>query len=129
MNKESIKQLLRFEKDFQDAIVANNAEAIGRFVTHDWIIVNTDGRIVEKDRFLAVVESGVLTHDAMRLDEPRVRIYGETAVVTGCATSAGKFMGAEFKTLERSTDVLVRVDGQWRCVLTQLTPIAENKAG
>ena len=129
MNDESIEQLLQLEKNFQDAIVANNAEAIERFVTEDWIIVNADGRIVEKDRFLAVVKSGALTHDTMKLDEPRVRIYGETAVVTGCATSAGKFMGAEFKTLERSTDVLVRVDRQWRCVLTQLTPIAENKTG
>ena len=129
MNDESIEQLLQLEKDFQDAIVANNAEAIERFVTEDWIIVNADGRIVEKDKFLAVVESGALTHDTMKLDEPRVRIYGETAVVTGCATSAGKFMGTEFKTLERSTDVLVRINGQWRCALTQLTPIAENKTG
>jgi len=129
MNDESINQLLQLEKDFQDAIVANNAKAIERFVTDDWIIVNADGRIVEKDRFLAVVKSGALIHDTMRLDEPRVRIYGETAVVTGCATSAGKSMGAAFKTLERSTDVLIRVDGQWRCVLTQLTPIAENKTG
>ena len=76
MNDESIEQLLQLEKDFQDAIVANNAEAIERFVTEDWIIVNADGRIVEKDRFLAVVKSGALTHDTMKLDEPRVRIYG-----------------------------------------------------
>jgi hypothetical protein len=33
MNDESIEQLLQLEKDFQDAIVANNAEAIERFVT------------------------------------------------------------------------------------------------
>src|SRR6058998_4138664 len=129
MNDESIEQLLQLEKDFQDAIVANNAEAIERFVTEDWIIVNADGRIVEKDRFLAVVKSGTLTHDTMKLDEPRVRVYGETAVVTGCATSAGKFMRAEFKTLERATDFFVRINGQWRCVLTQLTRVAENKTG
>src|SRR5213593_2885914 len=92
-------------------------------------LLNADGRIVEKDRFLAVVKSGTLTHDTMKLDEPRVRVYGETAVVTGCATSAGKFMGAEFKTLERATDVFVRINGQWRCVLTQLTRVAENKTG
>jgi hypothetical protein len=41
--------------------------------------------------------------------------------------SAGKFMGAEFTTLERSTDVFVTIDGQWRCVLTHLTGIAANK--
>jgi Domain of unknown function (DUF4440) len=89
------------------------------FVSDDWIIVNADGTIVEKERFLAVVKSGTLTHNAMTLDEPRVKIY--TGVVTGRATSAGKFMRAEFTTLERATDVFVKTDGQWRCLLTQLT--------
>jgi len=128
MNKESIQQLLELEKRFQDAIMVNDPDAIEGFVTDDWIIVNADGRIIEKDRFLAVVKSGTLTHDAMTLDELRVRIYGDTAVVTGRATSAGKFMEAKFATLERATDVFVRADGQWRCVLTQLTKIAEDKA-
>lgn len=124
MTGESIDQLLQLEKDFQQAIVENSAEAIERFVADDWIIVGAEGRIVEKDKFLAVVRSGALTHDVMRLDEPRVRSYGETGVVTGRATSSGKYMGAEFTTLERSTDVFVKIEGRWRCVLTQLTRIA-----
>src|SRR5262249_36332882 len=94
MNDDSIEQLLQTEKDFQDAIVANDAEAIERFVTDDWIIVNADGRIVEKDRFLAVVKSGALTHDTMRLDEPRLRIYGEAAVVTGMRYKRRKVYGS-----------------------------------
>ena len=129
MNDQSAEQLLKIEQDFQRAIVENNTAAIERFVADDWIIVGPDGKIVEKDRFLEVVKSGALTHETMKLEEPRVRFYGETAVITGRATSAGKFMGAEFKTLERSTDVFVKSDGQWRCVLTQLTRIAgEDKA-
>ena len=127
MNDEAIQQLLELEKRFQEAILANDADAIESFVTDDWIIVNSDGRIVERDRFLTVVKSGALTHSAMALDEPRVRVYGDSAVITGRATSAGKFMGTDFATLERSTDVFVKHDGQWRCALTQLTKIAEDK--
>jgi ketosteroid isomerase-like protein len=129
VNDQSAEQLLKIEQDFQQAIVENDAAAIERFVADDWIIVGPEGKIIEKERFLGVVKSGALTHERMELEEPRVRVYGETAVVTGRATSAGKFMGAEFKTLERSTDVFVKSDGQWRCVLTQLTRIAgEDKA-
>lgn len=107
--------------------VENNAEAIERFIADGWIIVDAEGRIIEKDKFLAVVRSGALTHDTMKLDDPRVRIYGDAGVITGCATSSGKYMGADFATLERSTDVFVRIDGQWRCVLTQLTRIAADE--
>ena len=127
MNDEPMEQLFQLEKDFQKAIVENNAEAIERFVADDWIIVDPDGKIVEKDKFLAVIKSGALIHHTMTLDELRVLMYGETSVVTGRATSAGKFMGAEFTTLERSTDVFVRINGQWRCVVTQLTRIAGQK--
>jgi hypothetical protein len=35
MNDDSIGQLLQLEKDFQQAIVENNAEAIERFVADD----------------------------------------------------------------------------------------------
>jgi hypothetical protein len=129
MNEQSSNELLKIEQDFQRAIVENNVAAIERFVADDWIIVGPEGKIVEKDRFLGVVKSGALTHDTMKLEEPRVRVYRETAVVTGRATSAGKFMGAEFKTLERSTDVFVKSDGEWRCVLTQLTRIAGEDKG
>jgi ketosteroid isomerase-like protein len=57
----------------------------------------------------------------MESDDMRVRVYGDSAVVTALTRTKGKFMGQEFSTQERSTDVFVKRDGQWRCVLTQLT--------
>jgi hypothetical protein len=64
MYDDSIGQLLQLEKDFEQVIVENNAEAIGRFVADDWIIVDAEARIVEKNKFLAVVKSGALTYDS-----------------------------------------------------------------
>jgi ketosteroid isomerase-like protein len=115
------EELLKLEKEFTKAIVTNNPEAIGRFVADDWIIINADGGTIDKERFLAVIKSGALTHEMMESDDIRVRIYGESAVVTALARSKGKFMGQDFSTRERATDVFVRHDGQWRCVLSQLT--------
>jgi ketosteroid isomerase-like protein len=120
------EELLKLEKKFTAAIVKNDAESIERFVTDDWIIINADGGIIEKERFLEVVKSGALTHDTMESDDMRVRVYGDSAVVTAVTRSKGKFMGQEFSTHERSTDVFVRRDGQWRCVLTQLTAFTKK---
>jgi ketosteroid isomerase-like protein len=115
------KELLNVEKEFTAAIVRNDPEAIGRFVTDDWVIINADGGIIEKERFLEVIKSGALTHEMMESDDMRVRVYGDSAVVSALTRSKGKFMGQEFTTHERSTDFFVRLNGQWRCVLTQLT--------
>jgi ketosteroid isomerase-like protein len=115
------EKLLKLEKEFTAAIVRNDPEAIGRFVTDDWIIINADGGITDKERFLGVIKSGTLTHEMMESDDIRLRFYGHSAVVSALARTKGKFMGQEFSTRERATDFFVRLNGQWRCVLTQLT--------
>ena len=115
------EELLKVEKGFVDAIAKNDLEAIERFVRDDWIIINADGGIIDRERFVEVIKSGTLTHEMMESEDMRVRVYGDSAVVSALTRSKGKFMGQEFTTHERSTDDFVRRDGQWRCVLTQLT--------
>jgi ketosteroid isomerase-like protein len=115
------EELVKVEEEFADAIAKNNPEEIRQFVTDDWIIINADGGIIDRKRFLEVIKSGTLTHEMMESDDMRVRVYGDSAVVSALTRSKGKFVGEEFTTHERSTDFFVRCDGQWRCVLTQLT--------
>jgi ketosteroid isomerase-like protein len=115
------EELVKLEGEFADAIVKNDPEKIRQFVTDDWIIINADGGIIDKERFFEVIKSGTLTHEMMESDDMRVRVYGDSAVVSALTRSKGKFLGQEFTTHERSTDVFVRRGGQWRCVLTQLT--------
>jgi uncharacterized protein DUF4440 len=57
------EEVLKVEKGFTDAIAENDLEAIERFVNDDWIIINADGGIIEKERFLEVIKSGALTHE------------------------------------------------------------------
>ena len=115
------EEFLKLEKAFAEAIVKNDLEGIGRLVADDWIIIDPNGEIVDRARFFEVIKSGALTHDMMESEDFRVRVYGESAVVTGVTRTKGKFMGQEFSTQERATDVFVKSDGRWRCVLTHLT--------
>jgi ketosteroid isomerase-like protein len=120
------EELLKLEREFAEAIVRNDPEAIGRLVADDWIIIDPDGGIVDRTRFFEVIKSGALTHDMMESEDLRVRVYGDSAVVTGLTRTKGKFMGEEFSTQERATDVFVKFEGRWRCVLTHLTRFAKK---
>jgi len=115
------EELLKLEKDFAHAIVNNDAEAIAQFLADEWVIVDPDGGIIDRTPFLGVIKAGTLTHQKMESDDVTVRIYGNSAIVTGLTTSEGKFMGQAFTTHERTTDVFVNQRGQWQCVFTQLT--------
>lgn len=119
-------ELLKLEKAFAEAIVRNDLESIGRLVADDWIIIGPDGEIVDRVRFFEVVKSGALTHEMMESEDFRVRVYGDGAVVTGVTRTKGKFMGQEFSTQERATDVFVKRDGRWQCVLTHLTRLPKK---
>jgi ketosteroid isomerase-like protein len=115
------EELLKLENDFARAVTNNDADAVDGFLSDDWIIVDPDGSIIDKARFLGVVKSGALSHEMMESTDLRVGLYGNTAVVTGLTTSKGKFMGQDFTSCERATDIFVKQNDRWQCVFTQLT--------
>jgi|ERR1043166_2670179 len=126
MGTDMEEELLKLEKEFAETIMRNDLEGLGRIVADDWIIIDPNGEIVNRARFFEVIKSGSLTHDMMESEDLRVRVYGDSAVVTALIRTKGKFMGQEFSTQERATDAFVRRDGRWRCVLTHLTRVAEK---
>ena len=86
---EAEQELLTLEKAFAEAIVRNDLEGIGRLVTDDWIIIDPNGEIVDRPRFFEVIKSGALTHDLMESEDFRVRVYGDSAVVSAVTRSKG----------------------------------------
>ena len=115
------EELLKLENEFAQAVTNNDADAVDGFLADDWIIVDPDGNIIDKARFLGVIKSGALSHEMMESANLRVRLYGNTAVVTGLTTTKGKFMGQDFTSCERATDIFVKQNDRWQCVFTQLT--------
>jgi len=115
------EELLKLENEFARAVASNNADGLDRLLADDWIIVEPDGSIIDKARFLEVIRSGALSHESMKSTDLKVRVYGNTAVVTGLTTSKGKFMGQDFISCERATDIFVKQADRWQCVFTQLT--------
>jgi uncharacterized glyoxalase superfamily protein PhnB/ketosteroid isomerase-like protein len=119
--EQALHHFAKLLEDWATAIVANDPQAIGKFMAPDWVIVGGNGSTT-RDAFLDLVASGQLTHAAMRFDLQRVDTYGDTAVVTARGTNNGEFQGAPFVSDEWVSDVFVRQGGEWRCIHSQITP-------
>jgi hypothetical protein len=52
----------------------------------------------------------------LEIDEVRVRVFGDAAVVTGRTHGVGEFGGAAYDVVIRFTDTFVRRDGRWSAV-------------
>ncbi len=124
-NSASQAEIQKIEKEFGAAILKNDPDAIGQFLADDWIIVDASGGIIDRPRFLEVVRSGALSHQSMDSDDVRVQVHGNAATVTALTTTKGKYMGQDFTTRERATDVFVKEQGRWKCVISQLTTVAK----
>lgn len=126
MDESTREELVRVANDWDRAMVANDAEAIGRYMADDWTIIGPDGSVGDKRTFLQLVESGALSHDVMESDDLTVRVYGDTAVVTARGVSGGQYQGQRFREVERSSCVFVRQEGHWKCVLTHLSRLGRT---
>ena len=126
MSKAVEKELIDVAVAWDRAMLTNDADAIGLYMAEDWTIVGPDGSVGDKAAFLELVRSGTLSHDVMESHELKVRLYGDTAVVTGRGVSGGQYQAESFHLEERMSCVFVRQQGRWRCVLTHLSQIAEK---
>lgn len=118
-----IEQFQQIEDQFNKAVITNDVATIQQCITSDWVLVDSQGGIIPQEGFFRVLEQGLLSHDTMTKEVLRVKVYGDVALVTGRGQNTGKWQGEPLSADEWITDVYHKVNGQWLCVLTHLTPV------
>ncbi|MDM7923706.1 MAG: nuclear transport factor 2 family protein [Pyrinomonadaceae bacterium] len=117
------REVLAANLAFDSAIVARDADAYAKILADDFIFTGADGTVSDKKGEIDRVRSGRLTFESGKSDDIRVKLYGNTAVVTGRFTAKGKDNGKDFTFVERYTAVFVKRDGRWQMVAEQATEI------
>lgn len=119
--RDDYSELTRVLKQWTSAIISNDVKMIESFMAGDWIIVGETGTMNKHD-FLEMINSGDLMHYSMDDNMDRVKIYDNVAIITSRGKNTGTYKGKAFSSDEWITDVFIKKDEQWVCVLTHLTP-------
>ena len=115
---------LQAEQQFFASLTRADVKGLDSILGEDFLLIDVmTGSEITKSALLAVLGSGQLKFDTIDQFEPRLRIYGETAVVTGRTQMSGRFDEKPFTASSRYTHVYVRTDSQWQLVSAQGTPI------
>ncbi|HLX66821.1 MAG TPA: DUF4440 domain-containing protein, partial [Puia sp.] len=113
------------------ALQNNDTAGIYRILDKDWAVIPSTGVVLEGPGvFPSGIRTGYRTLRVMELSEPRVRLYGNIALVTTKVRLSGQLGGKSYDDLKmRQTDVLRWEHGEWKCVLTQEAVVNEQQKG
>ncbi len=117
-------QIKKLETDRAAAVVKGDVAAIASQTAEDYTLINANGELSSKAQTMDAIKNGSIKLSANDLSDLKVRVYGNTAVVTGKANAKGVVGGRELKGPVLFTRVYVKKDGKWQSVAFQQTPIA-----
>jgi ketosteroid isomerase-like protein len=126
--KTEVEQnLIKLDRDLLDAMIRKDMSMADRVEVADHVFINPGGGVEVKGQQVGPgpVINTVDTSEAV------VRVYGDTAVLTGKAMVKGGFTnGPDISGPYRYMRVFVKQQGEWRLVATTVTPIKPmNPAG
>jgi ketosteroid isomerase-like protein len=125
MTENDVQELIQIQQRLINAWVNHERETINQLLADDWTVTDPAGRHLTKIEVLAELDSGERKLESGTIDDVKVRLYGDTAVITGRTIAAGSYQGTSVSVKLRFTDVFVKQNGNWRAVASHATLIAE----
>ena len=112
-------ELLKANRKYDEALVRGDVATLDQLYADEFVYTTPDGEVRDKAQQLAFTRAGDLRLESGQSDDVRMRLYGNTAVMTGRFTAKGTFRNKRIDIRERYTAVWVRINGRWRLVAEQ----------
>jgi hypothetical protein len=119
------QELIKLEQERAQAVVRGDTAFLDQNTADDYTLTTFRGTLMTKAQLLANFKSGEIKLQSQDLDDLQVRVYGDTAVLTGRVTQKGQFLGQDSSGQYRFTRVYVKRNGRWQAAAFQSTRIAE----
>jgi len=104
-------------------LIKGDPSASERYMADSFIFTAPDGTVSTKAQGIADMKSGALKIESSKIEDMKVLVYGDTAVVTYKTTDKGTYKGRDLSGQYRWTDVFVKQNGKWQLISGQGTPI------
>ncbi len=115
------EQLKKMEMDRAAAVVKADVATLDKTTSDDYVLINMNGRMTGKSQMIEGFKSGQSKLTAEDLSDLKVRVYGNTAVITGKANVKGTLGGTDATGTILFTRVWVKKDGRWQSTSLQQT--------
>jgi ketosteroid isomerase-like protein len=118
-----VAELKRLSDAWDQAIIRKDEAAIAGNMAEDFRQIDGYGNLETKRSFVAGILDAKLTIDPYTVEDFEIRLYGDTALLSGRTHMTGRFDGKAFESNYRYIDIYVRRGGQWKIVSVQITKL------
>ena len=122
------KEIEALEMQWRDAILSNNVSQMDHLLADDYIGISANGTVETKTQELAQSKAGTIRIQSLDLSDFKVRVFGDTAVVTSRAALTGVNGQSDISGNYRYTRVYNKRLGQWKIVSFEASRIHDVDA-
>jgi ketosteroid isomerase-like protein len=116
------------DTQYQAAVAKNDAAAMDRILADDFVLVTGKGKVFTKADLLSEARGGKTVYEKQEDISQKVRVWGDTAVVTALLWEKGIEDGKPFDYRLWFSDTYIRTPSGWRYVFGQSSiPLPASK--
>jgi hypothetical protein len=121
---EDRKLLEDIQQQLVRAWVTHDRSILDRLLAPEWMVTQADGRLSSRQDILRDFDTGSNRLLDGNIDDIRVRLFDNFAVVTGRTQARGEYKGHPYDVTLRFTDVFLRRPQGWQAVASHATRLA-----
>jgi uncharacterized protein (TIGR02246 family) len=116
---DAAAEVARLDTAYQAAVKANDAAGMDKILADDFVLVTGRGQVFTKRDLLESAHNKSSIYEQQEDTEQKVRVWGNTAVVTALLRLKGTTDGKPFERKLWFSDTYVRTASGWRYVFGQ----------
>ena len=107
-------ELKQIENNWVEAVKTKNADRLGDILANDWVEMRWYGVAVRKMQDQAGLKAPGNSLDSFEMGPVNVRVFGNTAIVTGSDTEKSADNGKDTSGKYVWTDIFLKQSGKWK---------------
>lgn len=104
------------ELKWTESYKQRSIDILSSLLADDFVITIEDGRVYSKTGYISHSADSSVHVAVAELSDLKVRVHGDTAIVTGAYHERGESGGKRYEYHDRLTDVWMKIGGKWQVV-------------
>ena len=93
-----------------------NIDILSSLLSEEFVITVEDGSVYSKTGYITHTADSAVRVEVAEMSDLKVRIHGDTAIVTGAYHERGESNGKPYDYHDRLTDVWKKIGGKWQVI-------------